>query len=145
MPAGIVSGLAGPAQRVVGANPAANAEFSVTVPVGKSWLILSVTVANVQGGSGASQPILVIDDGANILMESFGSSTAQAVTTTCQYTWAPGLVLTAQTGLTTDVHSQGGLPSGYVVPSGGRIRSRTVGLSATTDYGVPTLWVVEYG
>lgn len=145
MPAGISSSLNAPAKPVLAVDPAAGAEFTVTVPAGKSWLLLSVTVALVQAGAGASQPLLVIDNGVTTLMESFGSSVAQAITTTCQYTWAPGMVLTGQVGATTDVHSQGSIPYGYVVPSGGRVRSRTVGLSANTDYGIAALWVVEYG
>lgn len=145
MPPGIVSSLASGAKLVTTTNPAANAEFTVSVPTGKSWLLLSVSVALVQGATDVPQPILVIDDGANTLMESFGSSAAQAVSTTCQYTWAPGLVLTGQIGATTNVHSQGGLPEGYVVPSGGRVRSVTVNKGSNTDYGAAALWVVEYG
>jgi hypothetical protein len=145
MPPGVQSNLGSVAQRVAGANPAANAEFTVSVPSGKSWLLLSVTVSLAQAGAGSSQPLLVIDDGTNTLIESFGSSAAQAVSTTCQYTWAPGLVLTGQVGATTSVHSQGSLPEGFIVPTGGRIRSSTIGLSANTDYGIPSFWIVEYG
>src|SRR3954462_15206879 len=110
MPPGVQSNLGSVAQRVAGANPAANAEFTVSVPSGKSWLLLSVTVSLAQAGAGSSQPLLGIDDGTSTLIESFGSSAAQAVSTTCQYTWAPGLVLTGQVGATTSVHSQGSLP-----------------------------------
>jgi hypothetical protein len=145
MPPGVSSSLGAPAKLVLSANPTAGNEFSVTVPAGKSWVLLSVTVALVQGATQTPQPILVIDDGTTTLMETYGASDAQAVSTTSQYTWAPGLLLSAHIGLTTDVHAQGSFPKDYVVPSGGRVRSRTVGIGANSDYGIAALWVVEYG
>lgn len=144
MPAGIASGLS-QVRLYQTANPAANAEFTVTVPAGKAWVLTSVTVQNVQGGSGTSMPILVVDDGASVLFESYGSTTTQAISTTCRYTWGVGLPLTGLFGATTEVHSTAPLAEGLIVPAGGRVSSRTVGLSATTDYGVANLWVVEYG
>ena len=131
------------ARSFAAANPAGGAEFSHTVPAGEVWHLLAVTVANVQAAAGASQPILVIDDGTNVLFESFGSSAAQAISTTCQYTWAAGLPLTGQIGATTNVHSTGPLPAGLILLPTWRIRSVTIGLSANTDYGVPRLYAVE--
>ena len=129
--------------RVAVADPAANAEFSQTVTAGKKWQLLSVSVALVQGATQTPQPILVIDDGTNVVFESFGSSAAQAVSTTCRYTWAPGLTLTGQVGATTNVHSTAPLPLGLTLGAGYRIRSSTLGIGAGTDYGVASLLIVE--
>lgn len=131
-------------QRVAGANPAANAEIVETVPAGKSWRLFSVSVALAQGITQTPQPILVIDDGTNVVFESFGSSAAQGASTTCQYTWAAGLALSGQVGVTTGVHSVAPLPEDLVLPAGYRIRTSTLGIGANSDYGVPSLFIVEY-
>jgi hypothetical protein len=126
-----------------GADPGAGAEFIITVPTGKIWTLALVTVVNVQAGSGSSHPFLVVDDGTDPFGEFPGSSAAQGVSTTCRYSWYPGAVTSGQIGVTTGVHSVGALPDVLVLPGGYRIRSVTMGLSASTDYGVPLLWVIE--
>lgn len=130
---------------VTGADPAANAEIAVTVPAGKAWKLLAVSVALVQGATQTPQPILVIDDGTTTFFEGFGSSGAQAASTTCRYTWAPDLPLSAQVGSGSGVHATAPLPSGLVLPAGARVQTSTLGKGANTDYGVPALFVVEYG
>lgn len=130
--------------RIAGTDPAANTELSETVPAGKSWHLLSVTVALVQGLTQTPRPILVLDDGTTTVFESFGASAAQAVSTTCRYTWAPGLTLSGVVGATTDVHANAPLPAGLVLPAGWRVRTSTTGLGANSNYGAPSLLVVEY-
>lgn len=132
------------AQQVNGTNPAANTEISETVPAGKSWLLIAVSVSLVQGATQTPQPILQIDDGTDVIYESFGSSAAQASSTTCRYTWAPGLDLTGQIGATTNVHSTASLPEGLLLPAGYRIKTVTLGIGANTDYAAPSLFYVEY-
>lgn len=124
-------------------DPAANAEFSITLAKA-AWLI-SVSVALVQGATQTPQPILVIDDGTTTFFEMFGSSAAQAVSTTCRYTWSGDVQLTGQVGATTNVHSMGPLPQNLVLPAGYRIRSSTLGLGANSDYGVAAAYVCELG
>ena len=142
-PVGVPGSLAERLQ-INGSNPAANAEISETVPAGKTWVLLSVSVLLVQGITQTPQPILVIDDGTDVVFESFGSSAAQAVSTTCRYTWGPGLPFTGQVGVTTGVHSTAPLPEDMVLPAGWRIRTVTLGIGANSDYGAPSLYVVEY-
>lgn len=132
-------------KRVAGADPAANVEVLDTVPAGKTWELLVVSIPLVQGITQTPQPILVIDDGTNVLYEMFGSSAAQAVSTTCRYNWGPDLALTGQVGATTNVHSTAPLPSGLYLPAGYRIGTNTIGKGANTDYGVPSYVVIEYG
>ena len=214
---------------VIGADPAANAEFAVTVPAGESWRLLSASVNCVQGATQTPQPILTIDEGLGldgalgtvtvtqaspgvftraahglvegdqfflkttgalltglavdtiyfviaagltadafqasltrggaainttgtqsgthslfrvpVLFEAFGSSAAQAVSTTCRYTWAPDLPLSAQVGATVNVHSNAPLPEFLILPAGSRIVSNTLGKGANTNYGAPTVLV----
>ena len=131
--------------RVAGANPAANNEVTDAVPSGKWWIPLSISIPLAQGATQTPQPILVIDDGANTLFESLGSSAAQAAGSTCQYTWAPGLNVSAQLGSGAGIHSLGPLPYPLLLPAGFRIRTVTLGIGANTDYGVPSYYVVELG
>lgn len=133
-------------KRVAGADPAANGEVVDVVPAGKHWELMMVSIPLVQGATQTPQPVLQITDGSdNVIAEIFGSTTAQAVSTTCRYTWAPDLPLTGQIGATTNVRSNGPLPSGVYLPSGFKIKTLTLGIGANSDYGVPSYLVIEYG
>lgn len=127
-----------------GTNQAANTEISETVPAGKTWQLVSVSVALVQGATQTPQPLLQLDDGTNIFFEQFGSSAAQAISTTCRYTWAVQSAFTGQIGATTNVHSTAPLPDQLFLPGGYRIKTSTIGIGANSDYGVPSLFVIEY-
>ncbi len=131
-------------QQINGTDPGAGVEVTQTVPAGKAWGLLSVSVALVQGITNTPQPILVLDDGVDVVYESFGSSAAQAVSTTCRYTWAVDNELTAVVGATTNCHANAPLADGLLLPEGYRVRTTTIGIAATADYGVPSLLVVEY-
>jgi hypothetical protein len=129
-----------------GTNPAANTELSETVPAGKSWLLVSVSVALVQRITQTPQPILKASDPAgNVVFESFGASAAQAVSTTCRYTWfAGGPSPAALVGATTDVHAVSCLPQDCYLPEGSTITTNTIGKGANSDYGAPQILVLEY-
>lgn len=129
-----------------GANPAANTEVSEVVPSGKVWELLAVTITLVQGITQTPQPVLQLaDDGTTVLFESFGSSGAQAVSTTCRYSWAPGIAgPSALIGATTQVRAVAPLPVGVPLMPGYRIRTVTVGIGANSDFGAPQLLLAEY-
>lgn len=142
---GVPSSLGGTYDTVT-TNPAAGSEVpTTTVPAGKWWLLRGFSVACVQGITQTPQPILIVDDGTNVVFEMFGSSAAQAVSTTCRYSWGAGLPLTGQVGATTNVHSSAPLPFNLVLKEGWRIATLTIGIGANTDYGIGTLYVVEFG
>lgn len=130
---------------VAGTNPAANTEIAETVPTDKQWRLLAVSVQLVQGLTQTPQPILVVDDGANVVYESFGASAAQSASTTVRYTWGVGLPLSALIGSTPNIHATAPLPEDLVVNTGWRVRTSTLGIGANSDYGAPVLTVVEYG
>lgn len=125
---------------VTGSDPAANTEFSQTVPTGKYWQLYAVTVSLAQGATQTPQPTLIIDDGTTTLYQSFGGSSAQNASVTAQYTWAPGLSLTAG-GAATVITAP--LPADLELPAGYRIRSSTTGIGANSNYGAPAFFVVE--
>lgn len=128
---------------VAGTNPAANTEITETVPAGKYWRLLAVSVSLVQGITQTPWPVLILDDGSTTLYESFSGSSAQAVSTTARHTWGVGLT-PAIAGATTNVHATGALPRDLLLGPGYRVRTATVGIGVNTDYGAPTLTVVEY-
>lgn len=130
---------------VTGDDPAANTEATLTVPAGKHYELLAVCLVIVQGATQTPQPVLQIDDGSTVLWEGFGSSGAQQASTTCRYTWAPGLTLTAQVGATTGVRSNAPLPEKLILGPGFRVNTVTVGKGANTDLAAPVLYVAEYG
>ena len=132
-------------KRVAGTNPAANTELTDTVPTGKFWALFSVSVSLVQGATQTPQPILIIDDGANTIFESLGSSAAQAASTTCQYTWAGLLPLSGQLGSGAGIHSTAPLLYPLLLQPGWRIRTSTLGIGANSDYGAPSYYVAELG
>lgn len=145
LPAGLYNFREATIKRVVSADPAANAEFSLTVPAAKAWNLISVSAVLVQGITNTPQPLLQIQDAsANVLFESLGSTTAQGVSTSCRYTWANSLLLSGQIGATVDVHATGSLPENLILPAGYVITSKTLGLAATADWGIASALVVEY-
>lgn len=139
-----IAGSASALKLITGSDPAAGAEVSVTVPAGKYWGLQSLSVALVQGITDTPQPILVIDDGTNVTYEMFGSTTAQAVSTTCRYSWAPGNPLSGLIGTGANVHAVAPFPEDLILAPGFRIRTVTLGLTATGNYGAPSLYVAEY-
>lgn len=129
-------------KRVAGTNQAANTEVSDTVPAGKWWILLSVSVQLVQGATQTPWPSLVIDDGANILYQAFSGTAAMSAATTTQHTWAPGL---GAVGSAASTANTGPLPARLVLPGGYRIRTITTGIGANSDYGAPSYFVCELG
>lgn len=129
-------------ESVSAANPAANAEFSFTVPANEKWLLVGVSVQLVQGITQTPWPSLIIDDGTNVLWEAYSGTAVQGASTTAQHTWAVGAT-PVSAGTTPNIFATGGLPMGIVLPAGYRIRSNTIGIGANSNYGVPRAMVVK--
>src|SRR6266516_5207364 len=130
-----------------GGSQTVGAEADDTVPASKAWYVLSVQHVLAKGGTGTPQPILQVANSAgNTVLESIGSSAAQAVNTTCTYTWAPGLALTGQVGSGTVFHSTAPLPDGMVLLAGWQLKTSTLGgVGATSNFGTPSYFVCELG
>lgn len=141
-PAGISSSIS-TLRSILGTDRAAGVEVSETVPAGKSWELRCVSVVLVQGATQTPQPLLVIDDGTNVIFESFGAAAAQGASTTQRYTWAPELPFVTA-GTTPNIHSTAPMPCLPLGP-GYRVRTVTLGIGANSDYGVPSLFVAEFG
>lgn len=134
-------------QRVTGADPAAAGEILYTVPAGKILELVAVRVALVQGITQTPQPILqVTDPNDNVVFESLGATGAQPASTTATYIWgvdlgAPGALI----GATPNIRAFAPLAKALCLPAGWKVKTSTLGIGAGTDYGVPSLLVIERG
>ncbi len=130
--------------RVATADPGANAELSHTVPAGKLWELLGFFVVLVQGITQTPRPILVIDDGANVLQE-YPLGFAVAASTTVALTWGHDLPRDAALiGTTPDSRAGCPMARDIVMKVGWRLRTVTLGIGANTNYGVGSILVAEY-
>lgn len=128
---------------VTGADPAAAAECSITVPAGERWLLHAVTVSLVQGISQTPWPQLVLkDENAVVLAASNAGTAAQAASTTTRHCWFPGAGVT-QVGTTPNIVTTGPIPPGMILDAGATITTSTSGIGANTNYGVPVAFVTK--
>lgn len=130
------------ATSVSGADPGAGVEASITVPAGEKWILKSFSLVNVQAGAGSTWPVLQITDGTNVIWQAYAGTAAQAVSTTCRFSWAPACPAIIA-GATTAVKATGPLPVDLVLGAGYVISTVTVGLSASGDYGIPWASVIK--
>lgn len=129
-----------------GATPAANAEISEQILVGRTWGLVGVTFTMTQGITQTPQPILIIDDGQEVLFSALGCGAAQAASTTCRYSFFVGFTTQATIlGATTACFSFAPLPQGLILKPGYRIRTSTLGIGANSQYSAPTFLIVDYG
>lgn len=131
------------AKLVLGTDPAANVEISETVPAAKAWELIAFTVVLVQGATQTPLPSLVIDDGTTAYLTVPGASAALNASVTSRFTWAQGQPLTGGAALTINTAP---LPPGVrlILPAGYRIKTSTSGIGANSNYGAPTLSIIEY-
>lgn len=132
--------ITGTPASVVSTNPAANAEASITVPTGATWMILSARITCAQGAT--QTPLVnlqVADPDGNVVGSYAGSSAAQNASVTSTYDWFEGAALTAGAAATAN---RGSIPRGLVVKGGWVISTSTTGKGANTDLSALSLHVV---
>jgi hypothetical protein len=120
-------------------NPAANTEASITVPSG-SFIVLCAHLTIVQGATQTPLPNLQIAlaDGTVIGLYP-GASAATTAGVTSTFDWAPGQVLTAGAGATSN---RAAIPEGLAVKGGWVVSTVTTGKGANTDLSALTLHVL---
>jgi hypothetical protein len=127
----------------VSADPAANAEASITVPSGSTWVILAAHLTVVQGATQTPLPSLVITttaaQGSVVIGTYAGASAAMSASTTSTFDWYEGAALTAGAGATSNRAS---IPRGLSVKPGWIISTSTAGKGANTDLSVLSLHIV---
>lgn len=125
---------------VLSADPAANNEATITVPANTYYKIISASINLVQGITQTPSPALQITDGTNVMLLANGASAATSASTTSQYNWFPGAVLTAGAGATVN---NAPIPDDLVIGPSFVISTVTAGKGAATDYGKLVLFVVR--
>lgn len=130
----------GVVRAVAGADPAAGAEITETVPTGALWRLIAMQFTLVTDATVANRnPRLTFDDGTNVYA-TFAAADNQAASTTNVYTAAAALnhqAIVANRALI-------GLPAELMLPAGHRIRTSTNAIVAGDNYGAPQLLIEEW-
>lgn len=125
---------------IVGTNPAAGVEIVETVPTNARWRLKTFNYTLVASGAAANRrPVLTIDDGANILWQSF-SNVAQTAGQTAIYRAGIGTPFLLYDTLAYHLP----LPVDLPLQGGYRIRTVTAAIDAGDDYAAPIYTVEEW-
>ncbi len=131
---------AGTARSVLVAAPAAGAELLITVPPNTRWQLISVGWALLASGvAGNRTPLVIIDDGVNVLWNTGANDTITA-NQNPDYFAGAGLQLLVVATRDTIIP----LPETLVLPAGARFRTSTGGLLAGDQYSAAVLNVIEW-
>lgn len=126
---------------VAGNDPAAGAEFSVTVPNGVLWVVQSVRVTLVTDATAVTREMAIrIDDGSKDLL-IIPSGRSQASNQGVDYNFVVDVDSLTNPPVSGNITRR--IPRIPLLP-GYRVRSVTANLQAGDNYGAPTLYVVEY-
>lgn len=128
----------------IGADPAAGAEWTVTVPAGSIWRILSVQAQLVTNATVANRQAQFIVDNGNGTEIIFISETPsnQAASLTRRYVAGAGLSRLDE-GVAATV-KQWSLPVGLTLTGGQRIRTFTAAIVAGDDWTAPIVTFESY-
>jgi hypothetical protein len=125
---------------LVSANPAANAEATITVPAGAKLLVICAHIICVQGATQTPLPNLQVADANGVVVGLYpGASAAQSASVTSTYDWYEGAALTAGAGATSN---RAPIPRGLCVKGGWVVSTVTTGKGANTDHGALSLHVI---
>ncbi len=125
-------------RRVVkGVTPAAGADWSVIVPGGRAWRVVSIAASLVTSAAAANRaPGLVVSDGSTQFVNA-GPSGVQAASLTYAYGWYHSAAGIGFSTWRTQPIPELFLPAGFV------IASSTALMDAGDQWSAPVLWVVE--
>lgn len=131
---------AGVARSTTISNPAAGANWSITVPTGASWTLNSVRATLTTAVAAANRiPDLQIKDGSgNIVLDAL-AGVAQTASLTDAWSWSAGAVTSTVLGSVNSV----GLPAGFKLNSGWVIQQVTANLQAADQWSAIALSVTE--
>ena len=123
-----------------GANPAAGAEVSVTVPTGEIWRLLSVRLTLVTSATAATRRVILLADNGAATIWAAPAGNTQAASLTNNYSFTSGLSgnLSGTAEFAVGVGEDLWLPSGY------RIRTNTENIQTGDDYAAPVLHIIRY-
>lgn len=123
-----------------GTDPAANTECSVTVPAGERWQLCTVQFSLVTSATVATRRVVLTVDNGTTVHAKFPSNVTQAASLTYAYCFAADLGYANGTLL--DLNVLTGVPP-LILEAGYRIRTATVALDATDNYGAPIVTYIK--
>lgn len=123
------------------ANPAAGADFSVTVPAGEQWILRSMAAVLATSAAAATRtPVLLIMDGSGNVSMAAGQGDAMAASTTWTWSFYPGAT---DLGVSTSpAHAP--IPPDLRLPPGYVIKSSTAGLQAGDQWSAIALMIERF-
>ena len=128
------------ARTILVANPAAGAEWSITVPGGVSWIVCTLMSRLVTDATVANRsPVLALNDGSNDVAR-LPSAGVQAASLNQRHSWARGFSPAAATANAVEFCS--GLPLAPL-PANMILKSSTVQLAAGDQYSGVALYVIQ--
>lgn len=131
---------AGVLRSILGTDPAANVEISETVPTGARWRLQSLQASLVTDATAANRvPALYIDDGTN---EVFRVS--YPINQTASLTWVNTWIGVGGPQSGAGIGVMHAMPNNITLLAGYRLRTVTVALQATDNWGAPRLGVEEW-
>lgn len=129
--------------KVTQANPAAGADFTVTVPSGKFWRLLTMIATLQTSAVVAARAVkLFIDDGTDNLYETGNNDTGHSASITAQYSFAPGCPMSTTAVPASAVLRHFPVPEMVLMP-GYRIRIVTGALDVGDQWSAIKLLVDE--
>lgn len=121
----------------VGAAPAAGADFTITVPAGRVWEVVSIQASlTTSGVAGTRQVSLSLSDGQTVFL-TLAAFTTQIASLTRRYTWFTGA---APYTISTDIVSQ--VPP-LILQQTSVIASSTASKDTADQWTGPLLQVIE--
>lgn len=138
----VLSGFEGPGnfRSITGTDPAANTEFSETVPAGVRWRLAGLQVSFTTDATAANRfPRLLIDDGTLTVFSSDPGG-AQAASLVYNYASGDGVQRLANAFVT----QLWTVPNVMILLPGYRLRSVTFSMQAGDNYAAPQLYVEEW-
>lgn len=124
-----------------GSNPAANTEWSETVPSGKIWRVLAIRAALATDANAANRRVgVTVTDGTNTVFKANDES-VQAASLTHNYN-----IASQPSRAVADVEHYVPLPfpENFLLPAGYVIASTTLLRQAGDDWGAPVFMVEEF-
>lgn len=123
-----------------GADPAAGAQFTTTVPASHRWRLYGVKATLVTDATVANRgPYLIVDDGSTEVMR-IPTSQVFAAGTTNVITWE-------NTGFNTAVSASAvviSAPFPIILNAGYRLTSAAQNFQAGDNWGAPVFWYQDY-
>ncbi len=120
-------------QSLAGTAPGPGADWTQTVTTNQRWRIRSVRASLTTAvAAGSRRPRLIVDDGANTLMD-IDPNVTQAPSLTVAYDWIPGYPSTGILIVETELN----IPADLQLFSGWRIRSLTDAIQGADQWTAP--------